>query len=104
MSNGETNQLLLYQKPYLYVLYMDLFWRTNTWSLGGKGYTLIPDDEFPRYTCLTFSATKDEPLKSFSKLLRKIKNQKGFMVSKIRSDHVSELEDDVFENSVMKTR
>lgn len=77
---------------------MYLFGPSRTCSLGGKRYTLAIVDDVTRFTWIAFLATKYKAWKSFSKLYRKIENEKGLMLWKRRSDHGAEFENEVFEN------
>ena len=44
-----------------------------------------------------FLAHKDETFSSFPKLCRRIQNEKGFLITDIRTDHGRELENEKFE-------
>ena len=59
-------------------------------------------DDFSRYTLVLFLAHKNDVFHEFSKLCRKIKNEKGFTISCIRSDHIREFENVYFESFVMR--
>ena len=73
-------------------LHMDLFGSSRTTSLGGKSYAFVIVDDFSRYTWVLFLAHKNSVFHEFSKLCRKIQNEKGFTISCIRSDHGREFE------------
>jgi transposase InsO family protein len=81
----------------LQLLHMDLFGPTRTPSLGGRYYCLVVVDDFSRFTWVMFLAHKDEAFPSFTKLCRKVQNEKGFVISNIRTDHGRELENSLFE-------
>ena len=55
-------------------------------------------DDFSRYTWVLFLAHKNDVFHEFSKLCRKIQNEKGFTISCIRSDHGREFENVEFES------
>ena len=54
--------------------------------------------DFSRYTWVLFLAHKNDVFHEFSKLCRKIQNEKGFIISCIRSDHGKEFENVNFES------
>ena len=54
-------------------------------------------DEFSRYTWVLFLAHKNDVFHEFSKLCRKIQNEKCFIIPCIRSDHGREFENVEFE-------
>ena len=82
----------------LELLHMDLFGPSRTTSLGGKSYAFVIVDDFSRYTWVLFLAHKNDAFHEFSKLCRKIQNEKGFTISCIRSDHGREFENVEFES------
>lgn len=71
----------------LELLQMDPFRPTMTCSPGGKRYTVVAVGGYTRFTSVTFLAAKDEAFKTFSKLCRKLRNEKALMISKSRSGH-----------------
>ena len=77
---------------------MDLFGPSRTTSLGGKSYAFVIVGDFSRYTWVLFLAHKNDVFHEFSKLCRKIQNEKGFTISCIRSDHGREFENVEFES------
>ena len=81
----------------LTLLHMDLFGPSRTTSIRGKSYAFIIIDEFSRYTWVLFLAHKNNVFHEFSKLCRKIQNEKGFIISYIRSDQGREFENVEFE-------
>ena len=81
----------------LELLHMDLFGPSRTTSLGGKPYAFMIVDDFSRYTWVLFLAHKNDSFHEFSKLCRKIQNEKGFTIFCIRSDHGREFENVDFE-------
>ncbi|GAB2272695.1 hypothetical protein Dimus_038989 [Dionaea muscipula] len=75
---------------------MDLFGPSRTASIGGKYYCLVIIDDFSRFTWVRFLAHKDETFIMFAKLVKRISNEKGFVVTSIRSDHGGEFENEHF--------
>ena len=55
-------------------------------------------NDFSRYTWVLFFAHKNDVFHEFSKLCRKIQNEKGFTISYIRSDHGMEFQNVDFES------
>lgn len=76
---------------------MDLFGPTRTISLGGKHYALVIVDDYSRYSWVMFLAHKNDAFPAFTKLCRKVQNEKGFLISSIRSDHGREIDNSEFE-------
>lgn len=64
-------------------------WSKQNLYFRWKRYFVVVVDDYTRLTW--FFATKDEALKSFSKLDRKIQNEKWFMVSKLEMIMVANL-------------
>ena len=91
------NNFISTSRP-LELLHMDLFEPSRTTSLGGKSYSFVIVDDFSRYTWVLFLAHKNNVFHEFSKLCRKIQNEKGFTISCIRSDHGREFENVEFES------
>ena len=81
----------------LQLLHMDLIGPSRTSSLGGKYYVLVVVDDFSRFTWVSFLAHKDEAFSSFTKLCKRLQNEKGFVISNVRTDHGRELENSSFE-------
>ena len=77
---------------------MDLIGPCRTMSLGGKLYVLVVVDNFSKFTWVTFLAHNDESFSSFLKLCHHLKNDKGFAISNIITDHDRELENESFVN------
>jgi transposase InsO family protein len=82
----------------LQLLHMDLFGPTRTCSFGGAYYCLVVVDDFSRFTWVRFLAHKFEAFNAFSKLCRRIQNEKGLTISNIRTDHGRELENEKYED------
>ena len=85
----------------LELLYMDLFGPSKTTNFGGKSYAFVIVDDFSRYTWVLFLAHKNDVFHDFSKLCKKIQNEKGFTISCIKSDHGRELKMLIFKTFVM---
>ena len=81
----------------LELLHRDLFGPSRTTNLGGKSYAFLIVDDFSRYTWVLFLAHKNDVFHEFSKLCRKIQNEKGLTISCIRSDHGRKFENVDFE-------
>ena len=84
-------------KP-LELIHIDLFGPSRTLSLGGKRYVFVLIDDFPRYTWVIFLINKSDVFNEFQTFCKRVQNEKGFKIIKIRSDHGGEFENDVFEN------
>ncbi|KAK2967423.1 hypothetical protein RJ640_022355 [Escallonia rubra] len=76
----------------LQLLHMDLFGPIPTTSLGGKSYCFVIVDDYSRYTWTFFLATKVESLNVFTSFAKRVQNQKGYLITNIRSDHGREFE------------
>ena len=77
---------------------MDLFRPSRTISLGGISYAFVIVNDFSRYTWVLFLDHKNDVFHEFSKLCRKIKNEKCFTISRLRSEHGREFENVDFED------
>lgn len=73
---------------------MDLFGCTRTCCIGGKQYELVIADDFSTFTWLLFLSIKYGTYKYFFKNFVKNSNEKGFMITKIRSDHNRDFENE----------
>ena len=76
---------------------MDLFGSSRTSSFGGKYYCLVIVVDFSRDTWVIFLTTKDEAFPLFTRLIRKVQNEKNLVITSIRSDHGRELKNNKFE-------
>ena len=79
----------------LTLLHLDLFGPMRTLSLGGKQHVLVIVDDYSRFTWVIFLATKNGTFKSFKIFSKRVK-KKSFCISKIRSDHGGEFENESF--------
>ncbi|XP_043692925.1 uncharacterized protein LOC122643365, partial [Telopea speciosissima] len=76
----------------LELLHLDLFGPITTPSLGGSRYTFVIVDDFSRFTWTLFLKHKDEAFDEFASLCKRIQNQKGYLITTIRSDHGGEFD------------
>ena len=74
---------------------MDLFGPTRVASLGGMHYAYVLVDDYSRYTWVCFFAHKNDVFKAFENFVKRVK-KKGFFISSIRSDHGTEIENEIF--------
>ena len=81
----------------LELLYVDLMGPTRTESLGGKRYIMVIVDNFSRYNWVEFFREKSEACEKLEILCKKLQNEKGAPIVKIRSDHGKEFENARFE-------
>ena len=77
---------------------MDLFGLIDTSSLGGSKYAFVIINDYSIYTWTYFLAHKSDCFRYFSKFCKLIQNEKGFMISSIRSDHGAEFQNHDFQN------
>ena len=77
-------------------MHIDLFRPSRILSLGGKSYALVYVDDHTRYTWVLFLAHKNETFYNFSKLCKRIQNEKSLTICSILSDHDREFENDDF--------
>jgi hypothetical protein len=104
---------ILTNKP-LELLHIDLFGSTRTRNISGNRYVfiIIDDftrvfviiDDFTRYTWVLFLNSKDETIYVFVKFSYKVKNEKGFSMINIRSDHGGEFISDLFKTFYIKKK
>ena len=74
----------------LELLHVDLMEPTRTESLGGKRVITIIVDDFSRYTWVEFLREKSEAYEKLEILCKRLQNEKGAPIVKIRSDHGKE--------------
>ena len=82
----------------LELLHVDLMGPTRTESLGGKRYIMVIVDDYSRYTWVEFLREKSEACERLEILCKKLQNEKGVPIAKIRSDHRKEFENARFES------
>ena len=82
----------------LELLHVDLIGPTRTKSLGGKRYITVIVDDFLRYTWVEFLREKSKACENLKILCKRLQNEKGAPIVKIRSDHGKEFENARFES------
>ena len=82
----------------LELLHINLMRPTRTKSLGGKRYIMVIVDDFSRYTWVEFLREKSEASEKLEILCKRLQNEKGVPIVKIRSDHGKEFENARFES------
>ena len=103
MSNGKTNKISPSQsKCSCYftsfgVTSVDLMGLMRIESMGGKRYIMVVVDDFSRYSWVEFLREKSEACDKMEMLCKKLQNEKGVPIIKIRSDHGKEFENAKFE-------
>jgi transposase InsO family protein len=75
---------------------VDLFGPSSIASLGGKKCAFVIIDHYSRLTWVIFLALKRDCLNEFIKLGKRLQNEKGYLISSIRSDHGGEFENALF--------
>ena len=73
---------------------------TRTESLRGKRYIMVIVDDFSRYTWVEFLREKSETCEKMEVLCKRLQNEKGVSIVKIRSDHGNEFENARFDRVV----
>ena len=81
----------------LELLYVDLMGPTRTDSLGGKRYIIVIVDDFSRYTWVEFLREKLETGEKMEVLCKRLQNENGVSIVKIRSYHGKEFENARFD-------
>ena len=76
---------------------MDLMGPTRTESMGGKCYIMVVVDDFSRYSWVEFLREKSEAYDKMERQCKRLYNEKGVPIVKIRSDHGKEFENTKFE-------
>nr|GEX64651.1 putative ribonuclease H-like domain-containing protein [Tanacetum cinerariifolium] len=74
----------------IFRLHMDLFGPTFVKSLNKKSYCLVITDDYSRFTCVFFLATKDETSPILKTFITGLENQLSLKVKVIRSDNGTE--------------
>ena len=82
----------------LELLHIDLIRPTRTESLGGKRYIMVIVDDFSRYIWVEFLREKSEASEKLEILCKRLQNEKGVPIFKIKSDHDKEFENARFES------
>ena len=86
----------------LELLHVDLIGPTRTESLGGKRYIMVIVDDFSRYTWVEFLREKSEACEKLEILCKRLQNEKGVLIVKIRSDRGKEFDNARFESFCVK--
>ena len=87
----------------LELLHVNLMGLTRTVSLGGKRYIMVIVDDFSRYTWVEFLRKKSEACEKMEVLCKRLQNEKGVSIVKIRSDHGKEFENARFDSFCEKS-
>ena len=86
----------------LELLYVDLMGPTRMESMGGKRYIMVVVDDFLRYSWVEFLREKSEACDKMERLCKKLQNEKGVPIVKIRSDYGKEFENAKFDFAMNK--
>ena len=81
----------------LELLHVDLIGPTRTESMGGKCYIMVVVYDFSRYSWVDFLREKSEACDKMERLCKRLQNEKGVPIVRIRSDHGKEFENAKFE-------
>ena len=76
---------------------MDLMGPTRIESMGGKRYIMVVVDDFSRYSWVEFLREKSEACNKMERLCKRLQNEKGVSIVKIKSDHGKEFKNAKFE-------
>ena len=79
------------------LLHVDLTDPTRMESMGVKRYIMVVVDDFSRYSWVEFLREKSEASDKMERLCKKLQNEKGVPIVKIKSDHGKEFENAKFE-------
>ena len=108
MPNGKANKASHHKvnviaiSRCLELLHVDLMGPTRTESLGRKRYIMVIVDNFSRYTWVESLREKLEACEKLEILCKKLQNEKGAPIVKIRSDYGKEFENARFESFCAK--
>ena len=83
---------------YLKLLHVDLTGPTRKESLGGKRYIMVIVDDFSRYPWVEFLREKSKAYEKMENICKRLQNEKGVPIVKIRSDHGKEFENARFKS------
>ena len=86
----------------LMFLHVDLMGPTRTESLRGKRYIIVIVDDFSRYTWVEFLKEKSKACEKLEILCKKLQNEKGVPIVKIKSDHGKKFKNARFESFCAK--
>ena len=82
----------------LELIHMDLFGSTRVANLSGMHYVYVLVDDCSRYTWVWFLAHKNDAFKTFKNFAKRVKKDKSFYISSIRSDHGTKFENEFFKS------
>ena len=82
----------------LELLHVDLMRPTRTEILEGKRYIMVIVDDFSRYTWVKFLREKSEACEKLETFCKRLRNEKGVPIVKIKSDHGKDFENTRFES------
>ncbi|KAA0064106.1 putative mitochondrial protein [Cucumis melo var. makuwa] len=85
-----------YTNRVLELLHMDLMGPMQTESLRGKRYVLVVVDDYSRYTWVCFLKGKTDTVEICKKLCLKLQHEKWKKITRIRSDHGKEFDNEGF--------
>ncbi|KAA0038179.1 gag-proteinase polyprotein [Cucumis melo var. makuwa] len=104
-NRGKRSRLVLRVKPsehcniaFTTVQATNDAWPMQTESLGGKKYVFVDVDDFSRFTSVRFLKGKSDTAKSCISLCLNLQCEKGKKISRIRSDHGKEFENEDLNN------
>jgi len=78
------------------MLHMDLCGPMRDTSREGKRYVLVIVDDYSRFTCTLFLASKDETFEKFLVFLKRAEKKVGHLLVCLRSDHGKEFKNSSF--------
>ena len=81
----------------LELLHVNLMGPSRTESFGGKRYIMVVVDDFSKYSWVEFLRENSKECEKMEKLCKRLQNEKGVPIIKIRSDHGKEFENAKFE-------
>ena len=86
----------------LELFHVHLMWATITKSLGGKRCIMVIVDDFSRYTWVEFLREKSKTCEKMEVLCKRLQNENGVSIVKIRSDHGKEFKNARFDSFCKK--
>ena len=79
------------------LLHVDLMGLTRTESMGGLRYIMVVVDDFSKYSWVDFLRENSEACDKMERLCKRLQNEKGVPIVRIRSDHRKKFENAKFE-------
>ncbi|PKA57735.1 Retrovirus-related Pol polyprotein from transposon TNT 1-94 [Apostasia shenzhenica] len=76
----------------LELLHLDLLDSHGVVSIGGGRYVLVIIDDYSRFSWTLFLGHKNDTLERFIIFCKRVENEKGVKVNRIRSDHGGEFD------------